>query len=218
MLRIGLLLSGCGTLDGSDPTQVVLWRLVAVRRGHLVIPVAPDVEQHDVVGPRGPVPGATRRVHDEARRLTAGLIENVDEVQPDEIDALVVPGGMGAVKTLCDAAVSEPVRCLEGPARLARALIARGGVVVAVDEACVWAAHVLGERPGVSIASDGRQAVDADIRSAGHHPVAMPDEGVVVDTDARTITHWMDPTADAATLEAETGRVLDALESLLRAD
>ena len=216
MLRIGLLLSGCGTLDGSDPTQVVLWRLVAVRRGHLVIPMAPDVEQHDVVGPRGPVAGTPRRVHDEARRLTAGLIENVDDVRADEIDALVVPGGMGAVKTLCTAAASEPVRCLEGPARLTRGLIAGGGAVVAIDEACVWVAHVLGDRADVRIASDGRAAVDADIRSAGHLPVAVPDEDVVVDDDARTITHWMGPTADAATLEAETERVLDALESLLR--
>lgn len=207
MLRIGLLLTGCGALDGSDPTQVVLWRLVAAREGHVLVPMAPDVDQHDVVGPRGVVAGARRRVTDEAVRLTGGVIESAAAVRPDEIDVLVVPGGMGAAKTLCDAAVAEPVTALPEPAALARALTGAGGVVVVVDEAVAWAAHVFAERAPLDLATDDRFPVERDLREQGHRPVEAG-TAPVVDATARVVSHWIPASLDVA-------RMLEHTESLL---
>ncbi|HKK69840.1 MAG TPA: hypothetical protein VKA86_01385 [Candidatus Krumholzibacteria bacterium] len=217
MLRIGLLLSGCGALDGSDPTQVVLWRLVAAREGHVLVPMAPDVEQHDVVGPQGVVGGPGRRARDEAMRLTGGVIESAAAIRPDEIDVLVVPGGMGAAKTLCDAAVTEPVSVLPEPGALARGLTEAGGVVVAVDEAVVWAAYVFAEHAPLDLATDDRFPVERDLRANGHRPVDTQ-TAPVVDTTHRVVSHWIPASLDVAGVLEHIGTLLDAADRLLARD
>jgi enhancing lycopene biosynthesis protein 2 len=217
VLRIGLLLTGCGALDGSDPTQVVLWRLVAAREGHVLVPMAPDVDQHDVVGPQGVVAGARRRVSDESMRLTGGVIESAARVRADEIDVLVVPGGLGAAKTLCDAAVTEPVTVLDGPAVLARALTGAGGVVVVVDEAVVWAAHVFAERAPLDLATDDRFPVERDVRDQGHRPVAAGADPVV-DATARVVSHWIPASLDVARMLEHTETLLATADRLFDHD
>jgi enhancing lycopene biosynthesis protein 2 len=104
MKRVGLLLSGCGLHDGTEVQEAVLLILALVRRGLRPVYLAPDVEQRDVVdhSTGGAVDGAPpRAVISEAARLTRGVIRPLGEVSPQELDALVIPGGAGNVKNLC---------------------------------------------------------------------------------------------------------------------
>ena len=47
--RIGVLLSGCGFLDGSEIQEATLTLLALDRRGVQVVPVAPSIEQSGVI-------------------------------------------------------------------------------------------------------------------------------------------------------------------------
>ena len=47
--RVGVLLSGCGRLDGSDVSESILTLLVIERAGALAVCAAPDAEQPAVV-------------------------------------------------------------------------------------------------------------------------------------------------------------------------
>lgn len=212
MLRLGLLLAGNGALDGSDPLQVGAWRIAAAQRDHLLLPTAPDVAQRDVIGPRGVVPDVRREVLAESMRLVSGAVERTEALRADEIDALIVPGGLGVVKTLCSAAVESPVSVVEAPQRLARDLIDRGGVVVAIDEACLWLGWALRDR-GLTLASDGRDVTDEDLRAAGHAPDASGD--VVRDPNVRVLSQWLPGTVDPAARFAATLAMLDLIEAVL---
>jgi enhancing lycopene biosynthesis protein 2 len=104
MRRVGVLLAGCGVYDGSDVQETVLLVLALRKRGLRVLPVAPDVEQKDVADHTtgNVVEGAPeRRVLEESARLTRGVVQKLGELSPDELDALVIPGGIGVVKNLC---------------------------------------------------------------------------------------------------------------------
>jgi len=208
MLRIGLLLTGAGALDGSDPLQVAAWRIAAAERGHVLVACAPDVVQHDVVGPQGIV-DERRHARAESYRIASGVVERVEALQADELDALVVPGGLGAVKTLCKAAVGEPVDVLDAPADLARALLARGGLVAGADEAIVWLSWVLANAP-IDLATDGRAAITADIEGNGHR--ACPTSETVLHPNPRVLTRWMPSRERPAAVFRATTEMLGVIE------
>jgi enhancing lycopene biosynthesis protein 2 len=106
MRRVGVLLSGCGRYDGSEVQETVLVTLALRRHGLRPVYLAPDAEQRDVVDhTTGTVDDAAppRRVIEESSRLTRGMIQAVHELAVSELDALVIPGGSGVIKNLCDA-------------------------------------------------------------------------------------------------------------------
>ncbi len=117
MRRVGILLAGCGVYDGSEIQEAVLVALALARRGLGVEFLAPDTDQEDVVdhSTAEAVRGAERRsVLVEAARLARGAIRALASVPTEEIDAVVVPGGLGTVKNLC---VRPPGRVGGGPLR-----------------------------------------------------------------------------------------------------
>lgn len=117
MRRVGVLLAGCGAHDGSEIQETVLVALALARRGLAVEFLAPDVEQEDVVDhstAEAVREAAPRRVLAEAARLARGAVRALHRVPPEEIDAVVVPGGLGAVKNLC---LLPPGRIGGGPLR-----------------------------------------------------------------------------------------------------
>lgn len=214
MLRIGLLLTGNGALDGSDPLQAVAWRIAIAQRDHLALALAPDALQHDVVGPQGVV-AETRHALAESMRLASGVVARIGDVKATDLDALVVPGGLGAVKTLCTAAVSDPVDVAPAPATLARDLVARGGVLAVVDEATVWAAWTFADG-GLALATDGRAEITADLERNGHR--ALAGHELVRDDTGRVVSRWLPADADAAIVFERTREMLEALEAELAPD
>ncbi len=101
--KIGVVLSGCGVMDGSEIHEAVLTLLAIDRGGATAVCMAPDIEQSDVVDHAAGKPAAeTRRVLAEAARIARGEIRNVADVKECDLDALVFPGGFGAAKNLCD--------------------------------------------------------------------------------------------------------------------
>lgn len=107
MKTVGVVLAGCGFLDGAEIYESVLTLLALDRAGVTVQCLAPDVEQMHVVNHRTGEPAAERRnVLVEAARLARGKIEPLSVDWVDKLDAVVFPGGFGAAKNYCDYAVN----------------------------------------------------------------------------------------------------------------
>lgn len=101
MARVGVVLSGCGVQDGSEIYEATLTLLALSRSGAEAICMAPNMAQKHVINHLTGKPGKEQRnVLEEAARLSRGAIEDLDDVDADDLDALILPGGYGAVKNL----------------------------------------------------------------------------------------------------------------------
>lgn len=108
-MKIGVLLAGCGVYDGSEIHEAVFTLLALDQRGAEITCMAPDVDQHHVVDHRtGEDMDEKRNVLTESARIARGAVIPIGEVDLNELDALVVPGGFGAAKNLNKWAISGP--------------------------------------------------------------------------------------------------------------
>jgi enhancing lycopene biosynthesis protein 2 len=99
--KIGVILAGNGYLDGAEIRESVLTLLAIDKCGGEVVMMAPDKPQHHVVDHMaGAEDNSSRNVLIESARIARGKIQNISEVNPDTLDALVMPGGFGVAKNL----------------------------------------------------------------------------------------------------------------------
>jgi len=116
MIRIGLLVAGCGFYDGTEAAEAVLAALSLERAGARPVPIAPDALQLHTVdhltGSESDEPA--RGILRESARIVRGRIRSLEEVVPAELMGLIIPGGHGAVKNLMTgfASLSEPRRVI----------------------------------------------------------------------------------------------------------
>lgn len=104
MKKFALVLSGCGQHDGSETHEVILTLLSMDQENVKWEAFAPDVKQPRVVNhmSESVIKEEARSVIQESARLVRGKIKPITEARISEFDAIVFPGGVGAVNTLCD--------------------------------------------------------------------------------------------------------------------
>jgi enhancing lycopene biosynthesis protein 2 len=102
MIKVGILLSGCGFYDGTEIAEAVLSALAVERAGARAVHIAPEIPQmHTVDHLTGSeVEGDVRDVLGESARVARGRVKSLSEAWPGELGALIIPGGQGAVKNL----------------------------------------------------------------------------------------------------------------------
>jgi len=101
--KIGVLLSGCGVFDGSEIHEAVLTLLFLEKAGAEIICMAPDINQPGVINHlTGKESNERRNVLVESARIARGEIKDLKEISASQLDALILPGGFGAAKNLCD--------------------------------------------------------------------------------------------------------------------
>lgn len=188
--KIGVILSGCGVYDGSEIHEAVITMLALDRQGAEMVLCAPDSPQMHVINHlTGEVAeDETRNVLTESARIARGAIRDVAGVAADELDGLIIPGGFGAAKNLCDFAVKGP-DCDVDPevARLVRELHGQHKPVAAVCIAPAVLARVLGdESPALTIGTDENTAAALEKMGARHQ--ACPVTEFVVDRERKLIS------------------------------
>jgi enhancing lycopene biosynthesis protein 2 len=145
--KIGVVLSGCGVYDGSEIHEAVITLLAIDRNGAEAVCMAPNIAQLHVVNHlTGEVAtGESRNVLVEAARIARGKVRDLATVKAADLDALILPGGFGAAKNLCDFAVKGP-DCSVNPevARIIREMVAAKKPVGAVCIAPAILSKVLG--------------------------------------------------------------------------
>ncbi len=101
-VRVGVIFSGAGMMDGTELSEGVLTMLFLERGKAAVTYMAPDV-MGEVVAHTGPAAaGEKRSVLVESARISRGNIKDIKNVQAADLDALIITGGLGSVKNLSD--------------------------------------------------------------------------------------------------------------------
>jgi len=185
---VGVVLAGCGFLDGSEIHEATLTLLALDRRGANVVAMAPNIEQMHVVDhvTGKPVEGR-RNVLMEGARIVRGKIRDLAQVKADELDALVFPGGYGAAKNLCTWAVDGPrMKVNADVERLIREVHAAKKPLGFICIAPVIAAKVLGH--GVRLTIGDEEETAQGIEAMGGTHVVHRVEEIELDEKRRVVS------------------------------
>ena len=189
MVRVGVVLSGCGVYDGAEIHEATLTLFFLDKAGAEIICMAPNVDQMDVVNHiKGEATGEKRNVLVEASRIARGVIKDIKDVKAGDIDALVFPGGFGAAKNLCNFAV-KGADCTVNPGveKLIKEMHSAKKPIGFICIAPVIAAKVLGSfNPQLTIGND-KGTAEAIEKMGGKH-VVSPVENAVVDQKNKIVT------------------------------
>lgn len=99
--KIGVLLSGCGVMDGSEIHEAVITLLAIDREGMQSICIAPNKEQTQTINHLTNKPMSEKRnMLVESSRIARGNIKDIKEINSKELDAVIMPGGFGAACNL----------------------------------------------------------------------------------------------------------------------
>jgi len=115
-IKVGLVLSGAGMMDGSELSEAVLSILALEKAKAQIVFMAPDMAQAKVVRhtDNGDQAGQTRNVLEESARISRGNIKDLKSVSAKDLDAVVVVGGLGSVINLSDF-LSKGAACTVNP-------------------------------------------------------------------------------------------------------
>jgi enhancing lycopene biosynthesis protein 2 len=103
-MKFAIILAGCGQHDGSE-THEVITTLLSIEQEHIEwFAFAPDRPQQRVINhvTNEEVGSESRNILTESARLVRGRIKPLDEINLDEFDAVIFPGGFGAVTNWCN--------------------------------------------------------------------------------------------------------------------
>jgi enhancing lycopene biosynthesis protein 2 len=190
MVRVGVVLSGCGYQDGAEIHEAVLAGYFLEKEGAEVAWCAPDVEQQGVINhlTGAAAKGERRNVLVESARIARGDIVAADKLHAGDLDALVLPGGYGVAKNLCDFAV-RGAQCAVHPAieTLVREVHAAGKPIGAICIAPAVIARVLGgSHPTLTIGDDATTARAIESCGAKHETRDVSE--VTVDRKLRIVS------------------------------
>ncbi len=108
-MKIGVLLSGCGVYDGAEIHESVLTLLSIDEIGAEAVCISVNKPQHHVINHlTGEEMPESRNMMVESARIARGNVTNILDVNPADIDALVIPGGFGSAKNFTDWAFNGP--------------------------------------------------------------------------------------------------------------
>lgn len=108
-MKIGVLLSGCGVYDGAEIQESILTLLSIEEIGAQAICISVDKKQHHVINHlTGEEMNESRNMLLESARIARGDVKNILDINPADIDALVIPGGFGSAKNFTDWAFNGP--------------------------------------------------------------------------------------------------------------
>ena len=191
MKKVGVLLSGCGVNDGAEIHESVLTMLFLDKAGVEMILMAPNIDQMHVINHyTGQEMEEYRNVLVESSRIARGEIKDMAEVSGNDLDALIIPGGFGVAKNLCDYAMAGP-ECSVNPDvyRLIAELRLMNKPIGAICIAPVMMAKILGEQEesaNMTIGYD--ETTSKDIISMGSKHVDCPATEMIIDEDKKIVT------------------------------
>ena len=193
MKKIGVLLSGCGVMDGSEIHEAVLTLLAIDVAGAQAVCIAPDINQHHVINHASgeEMKGETRNVLVESARIARGDIKNLKDIDSLDLDALILPGGFGAAKNLSDYAFKgAEFTVLPEVADAVRSFYEAKKPLGFICISPVIAAKVLGkENVEVTIGTDAGSAANIEAVGATHvncqvYNIHASNDGKVISTPA----------------------------------
>lgn len=182
-MKIAVILSGCGYLDGAEIRESVLSLLYLDIAGAEVGIFAPDIMQHHTINHlSGDEQNTRRNILQEAARIARGDVQPLDTLDPDAFDGLVIPGGFGVAKNLSNFAFNAEHLTIDATTRtIIHAFHSASKPIGAICIAPVIVAAALKEkRITLTIGTD--EGCAAAIDSFGNQHQACPVDKAVIDT------------------------------------
>lgn len=104
MSKVAIILSGCGFLDGSEIHESVLCFLALKQQGHDYDCFSIDKPMKKTVDhlTQEEVDGEKRNILVESARIARGKVKPLSKLDVKSYDALLMPGGFGAMCNLSD--------------------------------------------------------------------------------------------------------------------
>lgn len=178
-------------MDGAEVHEAVLTLLALDQRGATAVCCAPNIAQSATIDHLTKKPTReSRNVLSESARIARGAIRDVAEVKADELDALILPGGFGAAKNLCDFAEKGP-GCSVNPEveRLVGAILEQRKPIGAICIAPGLVARVAGGRgvkAKLTIGSDAGTAAAIVALGCAHENRGVTE--ITVDREHRVVS------------------------------
>jgi enhancing lycopene biosynthesis protein 2 len=188
--KVGVLLAGCGVMDGSEIHEATLTLYFLDKCGADYVCMAPNREQLDVIDHATGNPATQKRnVLVEAARIARGKIADVNSVSAGDLDAIIIPGGFGAAKNLCTFAKDGPGCSVdEGVSKLLQELYRQKKPIGALCIAPALLARLFGKEFPVELTIGADQGTASALEKMGaKHQNARVDE-IVVDSSHRIVT------------------------------
>lgn len=209
-IRIGVVLSGCGNQDGAEIHESVLTLWAIHKQGADYQCFAPNIPQHHVLNfITGEQLPEQRNVLVESARIARGDIKDLKDFDPEDFDAVIFPGGLGAAKNLSTFAFDGP-HCVvnEDVERVVREMAAERKPIGALCIAPAVIAKILGDVK-VTVGQD-RSAADA-LKQMGATIQETTHGEIVVDTGKKIVT------TPCYMLDARVDQIAEGAENLVKA-
>lgn len=187
--KVAVILAGCGVQDGSEIYETTLTLLRLDQLGIEVQCFAPDMEQHHVINhlTGEPDDSERRNVLIESARLARGDIAPLDTLKADAFGAVIIPGGFGVAKNLCDFATKgDRLEVIDALQTSVAAFHAQEKPIGLVCISPVMAPRLLGEGVAVTVGND--PGVAGAINAMGGLHRSCPVDDIVVDFDNRLVS------------------------------
>ena len=212
MKKVAVILSGAGYLDGSEIHEATLTLLALDRHNAQVHCFAPDIAQEQVLNHATGEPSTeTRSVLVESARIARGAIKPLSLAAVDDFDALIIPGGYGAARNLCNFATRGHEMTINPEVEIfARSLHREGKPVGLICIAPVMAPAIGGPGTRCTIGNDPATANAINAMGGVHVSCAVTD--CVIDTDRKIVSTPAYMLADRITqAEAGINKLVDAV-------
>ena len=190
-MKVGVLLSGSGVQDGSEIHESVLTALSLEKSRAEIVFMAPNIDQMHVMNHyTGQEMDEFRNVLVESARIARGNIKDLAEIRGEDLDALIIPGGLGVVKNLSDYAMSGS-ECSVNPDvyRLVVEMLISKKPIGAICIAPAMMSKILSEQnlsANLTVGSD--VATSKDIEAMGSQHQNCSTKEVVVDVKNKIVS------------------------------
>lgn len=185
---IAVILSGCGYLDGAEITESISTLIALSQAGANVQCFAPNHEQMHVVDhiTGEETPGQVRNIMVESARICRGEISPLSTYNPDNFDALIIPGGFGVAKNTCDFAIKGTDMTVQED--MEKAIISTHKAKKPIGALCIAPVLLakLVKNAKVTIGSD--PDISNAIKTFGAAHETTTHEEIIIDQDNKLVT------------------------------
>lgn len=189
-MKIAIILSGCGVFDGSEIHEATCTMLNIDKQGAEYQCFAPNETQSKVVNhfTHKIEENSERNILVEAARIARGNIKDIRDFNIIDFDAVIFPGGSGAVTNLCNFA-SKGCACEVNPevVRVINDCYESQMPIGAICIAPALIAHVLGQHKIVVTIGNDKQVASVIEENGAIHKECKADE-IAVDEKHKIVT------------------------------
>ncbi len=187
MKKLAVVLTGCGFQDGTEITEAISTLIAIGRCGAQYRCFAPD-KNFTAQNHLDSEPGDKRNCLEESARIARGKVSPLEELDPDDFDGIIFPGGFGAAKHLCNWAEKGAAAEVNPEAvRIINGFYGQEKPIGAICIAPALIAKVLGSNEITVTIGNDTETIQ-EIEKTGAHHETCPVHDFVTDRQHRIIT------------------------------